>query len=205
MFLSELTIYADSARILLSPFATRWSFIGGGVGAVATRVGPAFFDGCAVALRCRRPPPPPLEPVVSITSPAYSADGAIGGGAACACAIDGSSSSFSATRLLLSFSGWPSGRRISPSSSSVSTAGPAFVAGFPPYGDTPLGGAIANRSSPASVSRWTVRTLHRSYLNDSADELPTPTSTPFQSSPLVLSTIAQPSIITLPLSPTTTR
>jgi hypothetical protein len=69
----------------------------------------------------------------------------------------------------------------------------------------PVGGATAKRSVSCSVSRWTWRTLQRSYRNDSAELEPTPTVTSFQSSPDVLSTIAQPSIITLPWSPTTTR
>src|SRR5439155_4326245 len=116
------------------------------------------------------------------------------------------SSSFVATRLAFLSSGWPSGRRISSSPRSAITASPPSAPALPePNGDTPVGGATANFSSACSVSRCTVRTLHRSYLNDSAEDEPTPTITPFQSSPLVLSTIAQPSSITCPPFFTATR
>ena len=54
-----------------------------------------------------------------------------------------------------------------------------------------MGGACANKSFDCSVSRCTSRTERRSKRNESAELEPTPSLTLFQSSPEVLSTIAQ--------------
>jgi hypothetical protein len=50
-----------------------------------------------------------------------------------------------------------------------------------------------------------VRTLCRSKRKLIAELEPTPSRTPFQSSPLVLSTMAQPCTCTFPFLPTTNR
>src|SRR5262245_2825505 len=69
----------------------------------------------------------------------------------------------------------------------------------------PIGGACAKRSFDRSVSRSTMRTERRSKRNDIAELDPTPSFTLFQSSPDVLSTMAQPCTSTLPFLPSTTR
>ena len=68
-----------------------------------------------------------------------------------------------------------------------------------------MGGAWAKRSFSWSVSRSTNRSPFKSKRNDIAELAPTPSFTSRQSSPDVLSTIAQPWRSTLPVLPTTTR
>ena len=81
------------------------------------------------------------------------------------------------------------------------TPGPACC----PYDAPPIGGACAKRSLSCSVSRSTSRSPFRSKRNDIAELAPTPSFTSRQSSPEVLSTMAQPWRSTLPPLPTTTR
>ena len=74
-----------------------------------------------------------------------------------------------------------------------------------PYVESPIGGAMAMRLFGCKVSRSTSRIDCRSKRKLSAELDPTPSFTWFQSSPLVLSTMAHASRFTLPPLSSITR